>query len=60
VDSFADDDAVVAGARWIAQDQIGQNLDEATSKLTSDAEHLALTGEVSNAIGKLTAAYELH
>ena len=41
VDSFADDDAVVGAARWIAQDQIGQNLDEATSKLTSDAEHLA-------------------
>ncbi|HEY0470363.1 MAG TPA: glycosyl hydrolase, partial [Kribbella sp.] len=59
-DSFADGDAVVAAARWIAQDQIGQNLDEATSKLTSDAEHLALTGDLSTAIAKLTAAYKLH
>jgi beta-glucosidase len=60
VDSFAHDDAVVGAARWIAQDQIGQNLDEATSKLTSDAEHLLLTGDLSNAIAKLTAAYKLH
>jgi beta-glucosidase len=60
VDSFADDDAVVGAARWIAQDQIGQNLDEATSKLTSDAAHLALTGDLSTAIAKLTAAYKLH
>jgi beta-glucosidase len=59
VDSFADGDAVVAGARWIAQDQIGQNLDEATSKLTSDAEHLALSGDLSGAITKLSAAYKL-
>jgi beta-glucosidase len=59
VDSFADGDAVVAGARWIAQDQIGQNLDEATSKLTSDAEHLALSGDLSGAITKLIAAYKL-
>jgi beta-glucosidase len=51
---------VVGAARWIAQDQIGQNLDEATSKLTSDAEHLLLTGDLSNAIAKLTAAYNLH
>ncbi|TDU90667.1 beta-glucosidase [Kribbella voronezhensis] len=60
VDSFADDDAVVGAARWIAQDQIGQNLDEATSKLTSDAAHLALTGDLSTAISKLAAAYKLH
>jgi len=59
-DSFADGDAVVGAARWIAQDQIGQNLDEATSKLTSDAEHLALSGDLSTAITKLTAAYKLH
>ncbi|WP_433010722.1 glycoside hydrolase family 3 N-terminal domain-containing protein [Kribbella sp. CA-294648] len=59
VDSFGDGDAVVAAARWIAQDQIGQNLDEATSKLTADAEHLALSGELSAAIAKLTAAYKL-
>ncbi|MEU4391667.1 glycoside hydrolase family 3 N-terminal domain-containing protein [Kribbella sp. NPDC023855] len=59
VDSFGDGDAVVAAARWIAQDQIGQNLDEATSKLTADAEHLALSGELGAAIAKLTAAYKL-
>ncbi|WP_132189703.1 MULTISPECIES: glycoside hydrolase family 3 N-terminal domain-containing protein [Kribbella] len=59
VDSFADDDAVVSAARWIAQDQIGQNLDEATSKLTSDADHLALSGDLTGAITKLTAAYKL-
>lgn len=58
-ESFAEDDAVVGAARWIAQDQIGQNLDEPTSKLTSDAEHLLLTGELSKAISKLTAAYKL-
>ncbi|NEA36330.1 glycoside hydrolase family 3 N-terminal domain-containing protein [Streptomyces sp. SID13031] len=59
VDTSNEDDAVVAGARWIAQDQIGQNLDEATSKLTADAEHLAFTGDLSTAITKLTAAYNL-
>jgi beta-glucosidase len=59
-DSSNQDDAVVAGARWIAQDQIGQNLDEATSKLTADAEHLAFSGDLVNAITKLTAAYNLH
>ncbi|TDO43170.1 beta-glucosidase [Kribbella sp. VKM Ac-2527] len=59
VDSFADSDAVVGAARWIAQDQIGQDLDEATSKLTSDAEHLALSGDLSTAIAKLTTASKL-
>ncbi|WBQ06204.1 glycoside hydrolase family 3 N-terminal domain-containing protein [Kribbella sp. CA-293567] len=59
VDTSNEDDAVVAGARWIAQDQIGQNLDEATSKLTADAEHLAFSGDLTNAIAKLTAAYNL-
>jgi beta-glucosidase len=59
-DTFNEDDAVVAGARWIAQNQIGQNLDEATSKLTADAEHLALSGDLTTAIANLTAAYGLH
>jgi beta-glucosidase len=59
LDSFGDGDAVFAAARWITQDRIGQHLDEATSKLTSDAEHLALTGDLSGAITKLTAAYKL-
>ncbi|MBB5838416.1 glycoside hydrolase family 3 N-terminal domain-containing protein [Kribbella italica] len=59
VDGFAEDDAVVAAARWIAQDEIGQNLDAAVSKLTADAEHLALTGDLGGAIAKLAAAYKL-
>ncbi|ADB35339.1 glycoside hydrolase family 3 domain protein [Kribbella flavida DSM 17836] len=59
VDGFAEDDAVVGAARWIAQDAIGQDLDQAVSKLTSDAEHLALSGDLSTAIAKLTAAYKL-
>ena len=46
VDTFAEGDAVVGAARWIAQNQIGQNLDEPVSKLTSDAEHLLLTGNL--------------
>jgi beta-glucosidase len=58
-DTANEDDAVVTGARWIAQNKIGQNLGEATSKLTSDAEHLAFGGELSSAIAKLTAAYNL-
>jgi beta-glucosidase len=59
VDGFAEGDAVVAAARWIAQDEIGQNLDEPVSKLTADAEHLALSGDLSGAIAKLAAAYKL-
>ena len=48
-DTFAEDDAVVGTARWIAQNHIGQNVTEPTSKLTSDAEHLLLTGDLSAA-----------
>ncbi|HET6987995.1 MAG TPA: glycoside hydrolase family 3 N-terminal domain-containing protein [Kribbella sp.] len=58
-DTFAEDDAVVGTARWIAQNHIGQNLTEPTSKLTSDAEHLLLTGNLSAAVSKLTAASKL-
>jgi beta-glucosidase len=57
VDSFAEGDAVVGAARWIAQNKIGQNLTEPTSKLTSDAEHSALSGQLATAVTKLTAAY---
>jgi beta-glucosidase len=59
VESFAQDDAVIGAARWIAQDKIGQNLDEPTSKLTSDAEHQLLTGRLTTAVTELTAAYKL-
>ncbi|MFG1815909.1 glycoside hydrolase family 3 N-terminal domain-containing protein [Kribbella sp. NPDC049174] len=58
-DSYAQGDAVVSAARWIAQNQIGANVDEPTSKLTSDAEHLLLTGSLQAAVGKLAAAYRL-
>jgi beta-glucosidase len=56
VDTFADDDAVVGAVRWMAQNTIGQTLTESTSKLTSDAEHLLLTGQLSAAASKLAAA----
>ncbi|TDD21474.1 glycosyl hydrolase [Kribbella turkmenica] len=59
VDAYAQDDAVVGAARWIAQNRIGQNVDQPTSKLTSDAEHALLTGRLQTAVGKLTAAYNL-
>ncbi|MET7277862.1 glycoside hydrolase family 3 N-terminal domain-containing protein [Kribbella sp. NPDC005582] len=58
VDSFAEGDAVVGAARWIAQNKIGQNLTEPVSKLTSDAEHSALSGQLATAVSKLTAAYK--
>ncbi|MFF1815958.1 glycoside hydrolase family 3 N-terminal domain-containing protein [Kribbella sp. NPDC058245] len=58
VDSFAEGDAVVGAARWIAQNKIGQNITEPTSKLTSDAEHEALSGHLGTAVAKLTAAYK--
>ncbi|MFI7061788.1 glycoside hydrolase family 3 N-terminal domain-containing protein [Kribbella sp. NPDC050124] len=56
-DSYAEGDAVVSAARWIAQNRIGQNLDEPTSKLTSDAEHLLLTGQLNAAVSRLTTAF---
>jgi beta-glucosidase len=55
-DTFAEDDAVVGVARWIAQNHIGQNLDESASKLVSDADHALLSGQLSTAVAKLTAA----
>jgi beta-glucosidase len=55
-DTFAEDDAVVGVARWIAQNHIGQNLDEPASKLVSDADHALLSGQLSTAVAKLTAA----
>ncbi|TCC53751.1 glycosyl hydrolase [Kribbella capetownensis] len=58
-DSFTEGDAVVGAARWIAQNHIGQNVTEPASKLTSDAEHLLLTGQLSAAVSKLTAASRL-
>ncbi|MFK4082592.1 glycoside hydrolase family 3 N-terminal domain-containing protein [Kribbella sp. NPDC020789] len=58
VDGFAEGDAVVGAARWIAQNKIGQNLTEPVSKLTADAEHAALSGRLATAVTKLTAAYK--
>ncbi|NIK56249.1 glycoside hydrolase family 3 N-terminal domain-containing protein [Kribbella shirazensis] len=54
-DTFAEDDAVVGVARWIAQNHVGQNLNEPASKLISDADHALLTGQLSIAVAKLTA-----
>jgi beta-glucosidase len=56
-DSYAEGDAVVSAARWIAQHKIGPDVDEPAAKLTSDAEHLLLTGNLQAAVAKLTAAY---
>ncbi|MEU4190734.1 glycoside hydrolase family 3 N-terminal domain-containing protein [Kribbella sp. NPDC026611] len=55
-DTFAEDDAVVGVARWVAQNHIGQNQTEPTSKLISDADHLVLSGQPSGAVAKLIAA----
>ncbi|WP_432882873.1 glycoside hydrolase family 3 N-terminal domain-containing protein [Kribbella sp. CA-245084] len=58
-DTFAEDDAVVGVARWIAQNHIGQNLNEPASKLISDADHALLSGQLSTATTKLIAASKL-
>ncbi|HWD81731.1 MAG TPA: glycoside hydrolase family 3 N-terminal domain-containing protein [Kribbella sp.] len=55
-DTFAEDDAVVGVARWIAQNHIGQQIAEPTSKLTSDADHALLAGQLSTAVSELTVA----
>ncbi|GAA1135765.1 hypothetical protein GCM10009630_38310 [Kribbella jejuensis] len=55
-DTFTEDDAVVGVARWIAQNHIGQNITEPTSKLTSDADHALLTGHLNTAVTNLITA----
>jgi len=58
-DSFSEDDAVVGVARWMAQNHVRQNVTESASKLISDADHALLSGRLSTAITKLTAASKL-
>ncbi|HEY4571841.1 MAG TPA: glycoside hydrolase family 3 N-terminal domain-containing protein [Kribbella sp.] len=58
-DSFSEDDAVVGVARWMAQNHVRQNVTEPASKLISDADHALLSGRLSTAITKLTAASKL-
>ncbi|WP_338491102.1 glycoside hydrolase family 3 N-terminal domain-containing protein [Streptomyces sp. SJL17-4] len=48
---------LVAVARQIVQQRIGQNITEATAKPFADADHLLLTGDLAGAVGKLTEAY---
>ncbi|WP_434599623.1 glycoside hydrolase family 3 N-terminal domain-containing protein [Streptomyces sp. A5-4] len=48
---------LVAKARLIVQQKIGQNITEASAKPFADADHLLLTGNLSGAVGKLIAAH---
>ncbi|WP_395366784.1 glycoside hydrolase family 3 protein [Streptomyces sp. YH02] len=48
---------LVAVARQIVQQRIGQNITEATAEPFADADHLLLTGDLAGAVGKLTEAY---
>ncbi|MFJ7955654.1 glycoside hydrolase family 3 protein [Streptomyces sp. NPDC096319] len=48
---------LVARARLIAQDRIGQNVTEATAKPFAEADHLLLTGDPTAAVTRLTEAF---
>ncbi|MGW0468518.1 glycoside hydrolase family 3 N-terminal domain-containing protein [Streptomyces sp. NPDC003027] len=48
---------LVAEARMIVQRRIGQDITEATAGPFAEADHLLLTGDLTGAVGKLTAAY---
>ncbi|MEN8651994.1 glycoside hydrolase family 3 N-terminal domain-containing protein [Streptomyces sp. 21So2-11] len=48
---------LVAKARLIVQQKIGQNVTEASAKPFANADHLLLTGDLSGAVTELTAAY---
>ncbi|MDJ0464012.1 glycoside hydrolase family 3 N-terminal domain-containing protein [Streptomyces sp. H27-C3] len=48
---------LVAKARLIVQQRIGQNITEASAKPFADADHLLLTGNLSGAVNKLIAAH---
>ncbi|WP_318210236.1 glycoside hydrolase family 3 protein [Streptomyces sp. SJL17-1] len=56
-DDSAEGRKLVAVARQIVQQRIGQNITEATAKPFADADHLLLTGDLAGAVGKLTEAY---
>jgi beta-glucosidase len=48
---------LVGRARLIVQQRIGGNLTEASAKPFAEADHLLLTGDLTGAVAKLTAAY---
>ncbi|MGW2016900.1 glycoside hydrolase family 3 N-terminal domain-containing protein [Streptomyces sp. NPDC001927] len=48
---------LVARARAIVQQRIGQNITEATAKPFAEADHLLLTGDLTGAVAKLRTAY---
>lgn len=57
-DGHAQGDAVVSAARHLAQQAIaGHDAQSATAKLTSDAEHLLLEGDLTRAVVKLAQAH---
>lgn len=49
--------AVAGQARLLVQQKIGQHITAASAKPFADADHLLLTGDLSGALEKLTAAY---
>ena len=48
---------LVGRARLVVQHRIGQDITEATAKPFAEADHLLLTGDLTGAVGRLTAAY---
>ncbi|MEU7037766.1 glycoside hydrolase family 3 N-terminal domain-containing protein [Streptomyces sp. NPDC046237] len=50
--------ALLAKARMIVQEKVGQNVTEATAKPFAEADHLLLTGDLTGAVAKLRAAYK--
>ncbi|HEY9374360.1 hypothetical protein [Streptomyces sp.] len=48
---------LIARARIIVQQKIGQNITAATATPFAEADHLLLTGDLTGAVTKLTAAY---
>ncbi|MGW5781224.1 glycoside hydrolase family 3 protein [Streptomyces sp. NPDC003863] len=48
---------LVARARLIVQNRIGQNITEPVAKPFAEADHLLLGGDPAGAVGKLTAAF---
>ncbi|MDX3855540.1 glycoside hydrolase family 3 protein [Streptomyces sp. AK02-01A] len=51
--------ALVGQARLLVQQKIGQHLTEASAKPFAEADHLLLTGDLTGAVAKLTAAYKV-
>ncbi|MFG2772909.1 glycoside hydrolase family 3 N-terminal domain-containing protein [Streptomyces sp. NPDC048350] len=50
--------ALLAKARMIVQEKVGQNVTEATAKPFAEADHLLMTGDLTGAVAKLRAAYK--